>query len=146
MFSRLADIDLEISKREVFGIAGPNGAGWSTELKVVSLVIRADGVRVVMRGRVALLLRHMKGEMERKLDEVLEFPSRGSFVDVPLRTHTTGMVAQLGFSVASVWLPDILPMDEVLAVADMTSQGKCRDGILTVGERRDHRHPGVAQC
>jgi len=152
VFGALKDVDLEIGRGEIFGIVGRNGAGKSTLLKVISRVIRASGGRIVVRGRVAPLLELGAGfhpeltgrenvflngtllgrsrrDVQHKLDEILDFAELGGFVDAPLRTFSTGMIARLGFSVATAWVPDILILDEVLAVGDEAFQTKCMNRI-----------------
>jgi ABC-2 type transport system ATP-binding protein len=151
-FWALKNVDLEVSPREVFGIVGRNGAGKSTLLRVVAGVFKPTRGRVRVRGRIAPLLElgagfhseltgrenvylngallgYSKAEIHARFDEILEFSGIEEFIDAPLRTYSTGMVARLGFSVATAIRPDVLIVDEVLSVGDSPFQEKCRDRI-----------------
>lgn len=157
-FWALKEVDITINKGEVFGIIGRNGAGKSTMLKVVSRVLRPTKGRVIVRGRVspllelgaafhheltghenvylnAALLGHSQTDVDEKFSEIVEFADIGGFIGAPLRTYSTGMVARLGFAVATAWEPDVLVLDEVLAVGDEAFQAKCHDRINSF---RDH--------
>jgi ABC-type polysaccharide/polyol phosphate transport system ATPase subunit len=148
-FWALRGVSLEVRRHEVFGIIGRNGAGKSTLLKVVSRIIRPAFGRVMVRGRVAPLLElgagfhpeltgreniflnaallgHGHREVVSRLAEIVEFADLGGFIDAPLRTYSSGMIARLGFSVATTWAPEILILDEVLTVGDAGFQEKCR--------------------
>ncbi len=148
-FQALAGVDLEIQRGEIFGIIGRNGAGKSTLLKVVSRVLVPTTGRVYIRGRVSPLLELGAGfhpeltgrenvllngtllgrssrELEARMDEIIEFAELGSFIEAPLRTYSSGMVARLGFAVATAWQPEILLVDEVLAVGDEAFKRKCQ--------------------
>ena len=147
-FRALDGVSLDIHQGEVFGIVGHNGAGKSTLLKVVSRVLRPTRGRVVVTGRVAPLLELGAGfhpelsgrenvflngtllgfshaEMGLLFDGIVEFAELGDFIDAPLRTYSTGMGVRLGFAVATAARPDILIVDEVLAVGDEAFQSKC---------------------
>ena len=151
-FWALRNVDLEVNPREVFGIVGRNGAGKSTLLRVVAGVFRPTQGRVRVRGRVAPLLElgagfhseltgrenvflngallgYSKSEVEAQFEEILAFAEIGDFIDAPIRTYSTGMVARLGFSVATAVRPDVLIVDEVLSVGDAPFQEKCKDRI-----------------
>ncbi|MEK9139178.1 MAG: ABC transporter ATP-binding protein [Bacteroidota bacterium] len=147
-FWALQGIDLEVRRGELFGIIGRNGAGKSTLLKVVSRVLRPTRGRVMVKGRMAPLLElgagfhpelngrenvflngallgHESREIEEQLDNIIAFAELGSFFNAPLRTYSTGMMLRLGFAVATAWEPDLLVLDEVLAVGDEAFQEKC---------------------
>jgi ABC-type polysaccharide/polyol phosphate transport system ATPase subunit len=151
-FWALKDVSLRIKRGEVFGIVGRNGAGKSTMLKVVSRVLRPTTGRVRIVGRVspllelgaafhhelngrenvflnASLLGYSQKEVVERFSKIVEFADIGDFIDAPLRTYSTGMVARLGFSVATAWEPDILVLDEVLSVGDEAFQAKCHERI-----------------
>jgi ABC-type polysaccharide/polyol phosphate transport system ATPase subunit len=156
-FWALRDISVNIPKGEVFGVVGRNGAGKSTMLKIVSRVLRPTKGRITVRGRVspllelgaafhheltgrenvflnASLLGHAQKEVEEKFPNIIEFADIGGFIDAPLRTYSTGMIARLGFSVATAWDPEILVLDEVLAVGDEAFQAKCHEKIRVFRE------------
>jgi ABC-type polysaccharide/polyol phosphate transport system ATPase subunit len=146
-FDALNDVNFSVEQGETLGIIGPNGAGKSTLLKVIARVIRPTRGRVRLRGRVAPLLElgagfdyEMTGrenvflngavlgfsrkDMARRLDRIVEFSGIGEFIDAPVRTYSSGMVARLGFAVATDVRPEILIIDEVLAVGDADFQRK----------------------
>lgn len=148
-FYALNCINLEIGRGEIFGIIGRNGAGKSTLLKVVSRVLVPTQGRVWIKGRVSPLLElgagfhqeltgrenvflngtllgHPHREIEAHLNGILEFAELGGFIEAPLRTYSSGMVARLGFAVATAWQPEILILDEVLAVGDEGFKLKCQ--------------------
>jgi ABC-type polysaccharide/polyol phosphate transport system ATPase subunit len=143
-------VTFQVYRGEVFGIIGRNGSGKSTMLKVMARVLMPTEGRVITRGRVAPLLELGAGfhheltgrenvfmnstllgrshkETEQLLPEIIDFAEIGDFIDAPLRTYSTGMVARLGFSVASAIRPDILLVDEALSVGDSHFQEKCLD-------------------
>jgi ABC-type polysaccharide/polyol phosphate transport system ATPase subunit len=144
----LNGLTADIYKGETFGVVGRNGAGKSTLLKVISRIIHPTSGRLQMWGGVASLLGIGAGfhpELsgaenvflysallgrshtftERHLEEIVDFAELGDFIDSPIRTYSTGMVARLGFAVAMADRPDILLVDEVLAVGDELFQLKC---------------------
>jgi ABC-type polysaccharide/polyol phosphate transport system ATPase subunit len=147
-FKALREVSLEICEGEVFGVIGHNGAGKSTLLKVISRVMRPTRGRVWVKGRVAPLLElgagfhpelsgreniflngtllgNTRAEMEALFDRIVDFAELWDFIDAPLRTYSTGMAVRLGFAVATAIRPDILIVDEVLAVGDEQFQEKC---------------------
>lgn len=140
-FWALKEISFSIKRGETFGLIGPNGAGKSTTLKLIARVFRPTTGRVVVRGVVAPLLEFGAGfhpeltgseniylngavmgftrrEMESKFKRIVDFAELGDFIDVPVRTYSSGMQARLGFAVATDIEADILIIDEVLSVGD----------------------------
>ena len=147
-FWALQGLDLEIRQGESLGIIGRNGAGKSTLLKVIARVLRPTKGRVRVRGSVAPLIELGAGfhpeltgrenvflngamlgfsqaQMKERFDRIVEFAEVGSFIDAALRSYSSGMVMRLGFAVATEVDPDILIIDEVLAVGDEAFQEKC---------------------
>ncbi|MFL6194026.1 MAG: ABC transporter ATP-binding protein [Thermoanaerobaculia bacterium] len=148
----LRDIELTVRRGETLGIIGRNGAGKSTLLKVISRVLKPTRGVARMQGRIApilelgsgfdyeltgqenvflnaLLLGHTKREVEERMDEIIDFSGLGDFIRSPLRNYSSGMQARLGFAIATAWIPDLLILDEVLAVGDATFTGKCEERI-----------------
>jgi ABC-type polysaccharide/polyol phosphate transport system ATPase subunit len=148
-FSALKDVNLQVDEGEILGIIGRNGAGKSTLLKVISRVLVPTEGRLRIRGRVSPLLElgagfhpeltgreniflngtllgHTRREVESRLPEIIEFAELGAFIDSPLRTYSSGMIARLGFSVSTTWKPDILILDEILSVGDEAFRNKCQ--------------------
>jgi ABC-type polysaccharide/polyol phosphate transport system ATPase subunit len=146
-FLALDQVNIKIMGGEVFGIIGKNGAGKSTLLKLVSRIMKPTGGRVWVRGRVAPLLEYGAGfhpeltgrenvflngallgftrrQMEQKFDGIVDFAELWDFIESPLRTYSSGMIARLGFAIATDVEPDILIVDEVLSVGDEAFQQK----------------------
>jgi len=146
-FNALTNLSFSVKQGETLGIIGSNGAGKSTLLKVIARVIRPTEGRLRLRGRVAPLLElgagfdyEMTGReniflngavlgfsrkaMAQRLDSIVEFSGIGDFLDAPVRTYSSGMVARLGFAVATDARPEVLIADEVLAVGDTDFQRK----------------------
>jgi len=144
----LRGVSLDILPGESFGIVGRNGAGKSTLLKVICRVLRPTSGRVVIRGRVAPLLElgagfhpdltgrenvvmnatilgHSRAAILEAMDEIIGFSELEGFIDAPIRTFSSGMTARLGFAVATQFRPEVLVLDEVLAVGDVGFQEKC---------------------
>jgi len=151
-FWALDDVNISIRRGEVFGLIGKNGAGKSTLLKVISRVLRPTRGRIVIYGRVAPLLEIGAGfhpelsgreniflngallgyshkEMEACFDQIVDFAELHPFIDVSIRTYSSGMYARLGFAVATAHVPDILLVDEILSVGDGEFQKKCFNRI-----------------
>ncbi len=149
-YEALRGISFQVNRGESFGIIGKNGAGKSTTLGLIAGVIKPSGGTIVVKGRVSPLLELGAGfnheltgkenimlngvlmgltraEVLRKMEEIIEFSGLDDFIDQPLRTYSTGMIMRLGFSVVASLDPEILLIDEVLAVGDMEFQKKCID-------------------
>lgn len=143
----LKDISFQIKRGEIWGIVGDNGAGKSTLLKIISRIIQPTSGRVRGKGTVGSLLEvgtgfhpeltgrenvfisgHLlgmdKARIKKQFDEIVEFSGIGQFIDTPVKRYSSGMYVRLAFSVAAHLEPDILIMDEVLAVGDMAFQQK----------------------
>ncbi len=156
-FLALDDVSFDAEPGEVLGIIGRNGAGKSTLLKILARILRPTGGRVELRGRVGSLLEVGSGfhgeltgreniflnaailgmqhrEIVRKLDEIVDFAGVGQFLDEPVKTYSSGMYMRLAFSVAAHIEPEILLVDEVLAVGDADFQKKCMHRIEQVGK------------
>jgi lipopolysaccharide transport system ATP-binding protein len=153
----LRDVSFEIKKGEVLGFIGRNGAGKSTLLKVLSRITEPTAGLVEIRGRVASLLEvgtgfhgeltgreniFMNGailgmkraEMQRRFDEIVAFSEVERFIDTPVKRYSSGMYLRLAFAVAAHLEPEVLIVDEVLAVGDASFQKKCLAKMQTVGK------------
>jgi lipopolysaccharide transport system ATP-binding protein len=157
----LKNVSFEVKRGEVLGIIGRNGAGKSTLLKVLSRITEPSEGRVTIAGRVASLLEvgtgfHLeltgreniylngavlgmsRSEIRRKLDEIVDFSGVEKFIDTPVKRYSSGMQLRLAFSVAAHLEPEIMIIDEVLAVGDAEFQKKCLGKIgdvVTLGGR-----------
>jgi lipopolysaccharide transport system ATP-binding protein len=151
----LKDVSFEVKHGQVLGIIGRNGAGKSTLLKILSRITEPTEGRAEIRGRVGSLLEvgtgfhpeltgreniylngailgMRRGEIERKFDEIVDFSGVEKFIDTPVKHYSSGMYVRLAFAVAAHLEPEILLVDEVLAVGDMQFQQKCLGKIGTV--------------
>lgn len=151
-FSALQDISFNISKGEVVGLVGLNGSGKSTLLKIIAGVMKPTTGKVSVKGSVAplievgagfnpdlsgreniylnsYLLGFTKKYVDAHIDEIIEFSELEDFIDVPLKNYSSGMKSRLGFAVATAVDPDVLIVDEVLAVGDFKFQQKCQNKI-----------------
>jgi lipopolysaccharide transport system ATP-binding protein len=156
-FWALKDVSFDVQQGEVVGLIGPNGAGKSTLLKLLTKITEPTSGCAEIRGRVASLLEvgtgfHVeltgrentflngailgmtKREIEKKLDEIVAFAEVEGFVDTPVKHYSTGMYLRLAFAVAAHLEPDILLVDEVLAVGDSRFQKKCLSKMRDIGK------------
>jgi len=147
-FFALNDINLNIRKGEIVGVIGSNGSGKSTLLKLIANVLMPNSGKVEVNGTISALLELGAGfnpdfsgienlyfyatilglpkeAIDEKLDDILAFADIGEFINQPLKTYSNGMKARLGFAIATEIDPDILIIDEVLAVGDAAFQRKC---------------------
>lgn len=154
----LRDVSLTVQPGEVVGVIGSNGAGKSTLLKVIARVLKPTRGRARVSGRIGPLLELSAGfdpeltgrenvylngailglskrEVDRRFDQIVGFAELENFIDAPIRTYSSGMVARLGFAVVTDVDADILLVDEVLAVGDEMFQRKCLERIQTYRAR-----------
>jgi lipopolysaccharide transport system ATP-binding protein len=153
-FWALQDINFEVRRGECLGLIGHNGAGKSTLLKILNNLIRPDAGRITMRGRVGALIELSAGfnpiltgreniytqaallgfsarETREKFDAIVNFAELEQFIDMPLMNYSSGMAVRLGFAVSAQMEPDIMLVDEVLAVGDVGFRTKC---LARIGE------------
>ncbi len=146
----LKDVSLNIAKGEILGLVGHNGAGKSTLLKAVSRILKPTEGRIVVHGNVAALLGVGAGfhleltgrenvflngtllgftvrQMEEKFERIVDFAELWDYIDQPIRTYSSGMRVRLGFAIATDTMPDILIVDEILAVGDESFRKKSAD-------------------
>ncbi|HID88656.1 MAG TPA: ABC transporter ATP-binding protein [Anaerolineae bacterium] len=151
-FWALREVNFTVEEGETVGLIGPNGAGKSTVLKLISRIIEPTSGRIRVNGRVGALLElgagfhpdltgreniYLNGsilglsraEIRRKMDEIIAFAELERFIDVPVKHYSSGMYVRLGFSIAVHTEPDVLLVDEVLAVGDAAFQRRCLERI-----------------
>lgn len=156
-FWALKNVSFSIKAGESVGIVGLNGSGKSTLLKIISGVMKPTKGNITVTGSIAPLIELGAGfdmnltarenvflngavlgygrkEMEEKFDEIIDFAELWDFVDSPLKNYSSGMIARLGFSIATFSMPDILIVDEILSVGDYQFQAKCRKRMNNIIE------------
>lgn len=154
----LRDVSFDVMPGQGFGLIGRNGSGKSTALKLIARILRPNAGRVIVRGRVSALLELGAGfhqdltgreniflnaavlglseaEVKARYNDIVDFSELGDFIDMPVKHYSSGMYMRLGFSVAIHVNPDILVVDEILAVGDQAFQAKCLDAILDMKRR-----------
>lgn len=147
-FWALKNISFTINKGESVALIGSNGSGKSTMLKIISGILTPTKGNVQVHGSIAPLIElgagfdndltgkeniflngailgHSKKTMLEKYDEIVDFSELKDFIDVPVKNYSSGMIARLGFSIATIVKPEILIVDEILAVGDQAFQNKC---------------------
>lgn len=151
-FWSVDNVSFELKRGECLALIGPNGAGKSTLLKMLNGLLKPDKGRIEMRGRVSALIELSAGfnqiltgreniysrgtilgfsraEIDRRMDAIIEFSELGAFIDTPVINYSSGMRVRLGFAIAAQMEPDILLLDEVLAVGDIGFRAKCFNTI-----------------
>jgi len=146
------DVSFAMQRGESVGIVGRNGAGKSTLLKVISGVLEPTAGRLYIAGRVSpmlalgigfdfeltgqenmilsgLLMGRSRREIDEKAAEIVDFSGLGDFIHTPIRNYSSGMVSRLGFAIVTAWRPDVLILDEVLAVGDTAFLRKCTERL-----------------
>ena len=157
-FWAVNDVSFELKRGECLGLIGGNGAGKTTLLKMLNGLIKPDHGRIEMRGRVGALIALGAGfnpiltgreniyvngrvlglsrkEIDAKIDEIIDFAGMEEFIDTPVQSYSSGMQVRLGFAVATAIEPNILLIDEVLAVGDASFQSKCVNVIKGLQKR-----------
>ena len=152
-FKALNDISLTVNRGDVYGIVGTNGSGKSTLLKIVAGVLEPTRGTCTINGTIAplielgagfdieltarenvylngALLGYTKKFIDENFDAIIKFADIEGFVDMPLKNYSSGMIARIAFSIATATVPDILVVDEALAVGDFLFQQKCEERIF----------------
>lgn len=152
-FWALSDVSFDVEKGEVIGLIGSNGAGKSTLLKVVSGVMKPTKGKIIVNGAISpmielgagfdaeltareniylngSILGYSKEFLDQKFDEIVEFSELKDFLDAPVRNFSSGMVAKLAFSIATIVNPEILIVDEILSVGDIKFQEKSKAKMM----------------
>jgi lipopolysaccharide transport system ATP-binding protein len=156
-FHAVNDVSFELRRGECLGLIGRNGAGKTTLLKMLNGLIKPDQGSITMQGRIGALIALGSGfnplltgreniyvngsvlglskeEIDKKIDEIIEFAEIREFIDAPVQTYSSGMQVRLGFAVATALNPDVLILDEVLAVGDASFRHKCYHRINKIIE------------
>jgi lipopolysaccharide transport system ATP-binding protein len=162
-FWALKDVSFDVNQGDTIGLIGRNGSGKTTLLKLLSGLINLDQGRITVRGHIqalialgagfnpvltgkeniyvnAAILGLSKTEVNLKFDEIVDFSGIGNFIDAPVQSYSSGMAVRLGFSVAVHMNPDILLLDEILAVGDIPFRAKCHKKL---GELKDKGIPWI---
>ena len=157
-FWALKDVSFEVKKGDSVGLIGLNGSGKSTMLKTIAGVYKPTKGSVTVRGNIAplielgagfdmdltarenvflngALLGYSRKEMEKEYDEIVEFSELKDFMNVPVKNFSSGMISRLAFAIATVGIPDILIVDEVLSVGDFHFQEKCEKRIFNMMDK-----------
>jgi lipopolysaccharide transport system ATP-binding protein len=157
-FWAVNDVSFELRRGECLGLIGPNGAGKSTLLKMLNGLVKPDQGHITMRGRVGALIElgagfnpiltareniyvngavlgFSKKEIDRKFDAIVDFAEIEEFIDTPVQNYSSGMKVRLGFAVAAQMDPDVLMIDEVLAVGDTEFRLKCLNRMSRISKR-----------
>ena len=156
-FMALKDINFEVKRGEAWGLIGTNGSGKSTLLKLICGILKPYSGTVEVRGSIAPLIElgagfdgeltateniylngavlgYSKEFMDAHYDEIVEFAEVEKFLDMPLKNYSSGMVSRIAFAIATVIVPEILVVDEVLSVGDFMFQRKCENRITQLIE------------
>ncbi len=157
-FWAVDEVSFELNRGETLGIIGPNGSGKSTLLKILSGIFMPDKGEIEIKGKIGALIEvgagfhpmltgrenvyingailgMNKDEIDRKFDDIVEFAGIGDFFDAPVKHYSSGMFVRLGFAIAIHAEPDVLLVDEVLAVGDANFQKKCFEKILEIRDK-----------
>lgn len=172
-FWAVDNLSFELKRGECLGLIGPNGSGKSTLLKILNGIISPDKGRIEIRGRVGALIEigagfhpmltgreniyingsilgFSKKEIDKKFDEIVEFAELGDFIDTPVKQYSSGMYVRLGFAIAAQMEPDVMLIDEVLAVGDVGFRAKCFNAIGKISNNTavvfvSHAMPQIAR-
>ena len=172
-FWAVNDVSFQLRRGECLGLIGRNGAGKSTLLKMLNGLIKPDKGRITMRGRVGALIELGAGfnpiltgleniyvnaavlgipkqEVKKRLDSIIEFAEVADFINTPVQYYSSGMKVRLGFAVAAQMEPDVLLLDEVLAVGDLSFRARCFNAIGRISAKAavifvSHQLPEVAR-
>ena len=157
-FWALKDVSFEVKRGDSLGLIGLNGSGKSTMLKTIAGVLKPTKGKVTVGGNIAplielgagfdmdltarenvflngALLGYNRAQMEAQYDDIVEFSELGEFMDVPVKNFSSGMVSRLAFAIATIGIPDILIVDEVLSVGDFRFQEKCEARIQNMKDQ-----------
>ncbi len=172
-FWAIDNVSFQLERGQCLGLIGPNGSGKSTLLKMLNGIIAPDKGRITIRGKVGALIEvgsgfhplltgreniyvngailgFSKKEIDRKFDEIVDFAGIGDFIDTPVKHYSSGMYVRLGFAVAAQMEPDVLLIDEVLAVGDIGFKTKCYNAINKITQKAavifvSHSMPHIAR-